>query len=162
MLLIELLLECSFDFTDLFGAEVILDPADHDFLGQISVGNHVAGFRLLQPNRSVRRAAVGAVFSVDGVMHREHHTVRGVVLHVGDGPGKRCHRCGFGHGGSVIGRVSNVKDFRVRLEFHPVASRCCCALRLRSGGNLMLSQAQRRRGLLVRLSLKLQTQVALL
>jgi hypothetical protein len=36
MLLIELLLERSFDFTNLFGTEVILDPADHDFLGQMA------------------------------------------------------------------------------------------------------------------------------
>jgi hypothetical protein len=88
MLLIELLLERSFDFTNLFGAEVILDPADHDFLGQIGVGNHVAGFGLLQSHAAVRRAAVRAIVGGNRVVHREHHPVRGVVLHVGDGPGE--------------------------------------------------------------------------
>ena len=92
MLLIELRLQCGFDFSDLFFAEVILHPTDHDLFGQIGVGDHVAGFGLLQPHAAVGAAAVGAVLSVDGVVNREHHPVRGVVLHVGDCPSKRGHR----------------------------------------------------------------------
>jgi hypothetical protein len=61
MLLIELLLERGFDFTDLFSTEVILDPADHDLFGQIGVGDHVAGFGLLQPYAAIRAAAVRAI-----------------------------------------------------------------------------------------------------
>jgi hypothetical protein len=49
MLLIELLLECSFDFTDLFSTEVILDPADHDLFGQIGVGIMLPGSGFSSP-----------------------------------------------------------------------------------------------------------------
>jgi hypothetical protein len=70
MLLIKLRLQCSFDFTDLFSTEVILHPADHDFLGQIGIGNHVVGFGLFQPHAAVGAAAVGAVVGVDGIVNQ--------------------------------------------------------------------------------------------
>ena len=92
MLLIELLLERGFDFTNLFGAEVILDPADHDLGSQLRVRDHIFGFGPLQPHAAVSAAAaVGAVFSVDGVVDGKNAPIACVVLHVGDGPGKRCH-----------------------------------------------------------------------
>jgi hypothetical protein len=85
-LLVDLSLECSLHFSNLFVAEAFLDPADHDFFGQIGVRDQVVG--ALETNAAIGRTGIRSIVGGNGVMTDENETICGLPLEGVNGPDK--------------------------------------------------------------------------
>jgi hypothetical protein len=92
-LLVELGLKGGLDFGNLFFAELFLDPADDDLLGEIGKGNQVI-LGAFKAETAIGPCGVGAVVGVDGVVSREDLAVCGLALQLSNVPGEN----GVGHG----------------------------------------------------------------
>lgn len=88
MFLIKLLLQCGFDLGNLLVAELALDPADDDFLGEVVEGDHAVGLGRFEPKAAVRVRRIHIVIRRNRVMHGEDHAISGVAFKVGDIPRK--------------------------------------------------------------------------
>jgi len=86
-LLINLTLQGSFDFSDLFiAAKGFLQPKDHDVFRKVGVRNQIVG--ALKTNAAIGAAGVSAVVGVDGVVGSEHKPIVGFAFKGVDTPCK--------------------------------------------------------------------------
>ena len=85
-LLVDLSLECSLHFSNFFVAKAFLDPADHDFFGQIGVRDQVVG--ALETNAAIGRTGIRSIVGGNGVMTDENETICGLPLEGVNGPDK--------------------------------------------------------------------------
>jgi len=91
-LLINLSLQCSLDFGNLFvTAKGFLDPADYERFGQVGVRDEVVG--ALETDGAISTTGIGAVIGVHGVVSGKHEAVIGLAFQGVDTPRK-----GGGHG----------------------------------------------------------------